>query len=45
VILSRPTLRDLGEITRHIAQDNPATAPSVSFSFSPPRFNLPTRSL
>lgn len=30
VILSRPALRDLGEIARYIAQDNPAAAESVS---------------
>jgi plasmid stabilization system protein ParE len=26
VILSRPALRDLGEISRYIAQDNPSAA-------------------
>ena len=29
VILSRPALRDLGEIARYIAQDNPAAAERV----------------
>jgi antitoxin ParD1/3/4/toxin ParE1/3/4 len=29
VILSRPSLRDLGEIARYIAQDNPAAAERV----------------
>lgn len=30
VILSRPALRDLGEIARYIAQDNPSAAERVS---------------
>lgn len=29
VILSRPALRDLGEIARHIAEDNPPAAERV----------------
>ncbi len=29
MILSRPALRDLGEIARHIAQDSPAAAERV----------------
>lgn len=29
MILSRPALRDLGEIARHIAQDSPAAAEHV----------------
>jgi hypothetical protein len=29
VILSRPALRDLGEISRYIAQDNPSAAERV----------------
>jgi toxin ParE1/3/4 len=31
VILSRPALRDLGEIARYIAQDNPSAAERVGF--------------
>ena len=31
VIVSRPALRDLGEIARHIAKDSPAAAEKVGF--------------
>lgn len=31
VVLSRPALRDLGEIARYIAADNPAAAERVGF--------------